>query len=229
MINNQSLESHHIAVRPHLKRKHQPSQELNEPPVKIQKVDIKTSVLAENRCPNCKKDFKQLIRHVKKSKYHKFLDIKFVQHVQSITDEKARLKNQMKWTEFKKKKKLDNPDAMKILQNKKKAASRAQRRAENHDEMKSQHKQTVAAYRARKKNEDHDGMKSQHKQTVAAYRARKKNEDHDGMKKQHNQTNAAYRERKRNEDHEAMKLQHRQWNQTLRKVENEEHRLKAFR
>ena len=95
---------------------------------------------------------------------------------------------------------------MKILQNKKKAASRARRRAENHDEMKSQHKQTVAAYRARKKNEDHDGMK-----------------------KQHNQTNAAYRERKRNEDHEAMKLQHRQWNQTLRKVENEEHRLKAFR
>ena len=228
-INVHNSESNHTAVIQHLKRKHEPTQELNEPPCKVKKDDFKTSSLSDSKCPNCKKEFKQLLKHLNKSKCHPFIEPELIQQLKASSDEKTRLKKQIKSAEFRKRKRTEDHVAMKKKHNQTVAAYRENKRIEKHEEMKRKHNETVAAYRERKRMEDHDELKKKNKETVAAHRERKRMEDHDELNKKNKETVAAHRERKRMQDHETMKLQQKGWNKTMRKVENEEHRLKAFR
>ena len=116
-INEHNLESYHITVKQHLMKNHLARLNSNEPPCKIMKVDIKTSSPSDEKCPNCKKVFKQLLQHIRKSKCNPFVAQEFIQHVESMSKEKTRLKNQMKVAKFRERKRTENHEALKKQQN----------------------------------------------------------------------------------------------------------------
>ena len=151
---NKQFGSLNYTMRQHLKRKLQPSTEIGEPSMKTQKVDTKISYKPSNKCPNCRKEFQQLLRHIKQSKCHASLKPEFIQQIENKANDERRLKQQMRSAENRKRKRIDNPE-----------------------EMKRKHNQTVAAYRDRKRIEDHEAVKRQHNQTVATYRDRKRTVD----------------------------------------------------
>ena len=183
-IKENNLKSQHSSVQQHLKRKLKSSLDSDEPPSKTKKQVIKTLVPSNNKCPNCNKEFQQLLRHIKQSKCNKLLDPEFIKQVKILSDEKTRLKNQKRSAEFRNKKQTDD-----------------------HEALKRQNNETVAAHRVRKRKQDHEEMKNKNNQTVSAYREKKRKQDHEEMKKKHNQTVSAYRERKRKHDNEPLKLQ----------------------
>ena len=205
-VNGQNLGCYHNKVRQHLMQVFQGNDELDEPPCKIQKEDFKMSSLSESRCPNCKKEFKQLLQHINKSKCHSAIKPEIIQQLTSLSVERTRLKKKIKIAENRNRKRMDDPEEYKRQENK-----------------------TKAKFRERKRLEDLEEFQSKENKTKAEFRERKRLEDLEEFKRLENKTKAEFREKKRLENHEEMKMQQKEWNKTFRKVENEEHRLKAFR
>ena len=84
---NKQFGSLNYTMRQHLKRKLQPSTEIGEPLMKTQKVDTKISDNPSNKCPNCRKEFQQLLRHIKQSKCHASLKPEFIQQIENKSKE----------------------------------------------------------------------------------------------------------------------------------------------
>ena len=167
-INEHNFLSHHSAVRNQLKRKL--SHDDEGPPYKAAKEDTQMSSPSNNRCPNCKNEFQQILRHIKQSKCNTYLDPEFIQNVQRMSNEKRKVKQQMRSAKNRDRKRTEDPIELKRQQNKSKAASRERKSMEDHDGMKRQQNRAKATLRERKRMEDHEGMKRQQNKAKAKWR-----------------------------------------------------------
>ena len=181
----------------------------------------------DEKCPSCRKVFKNLLLHIKKSKKCKITD-KELRRLEEVSVNIKKEANRVRKAKSRSNLKNKDPVAIRMKDREYKSKSRAQMKNDDPEALKKKNREYQSTWAENRKFENLQQFKESQNERKSQSRLRLNEANYDLEKNKHWKHQSTYESKKKSEDPESFKELIRQKNAKYRKDENEKDRLKKF-